>query len=823
MRLLWSLIFNGAFLLSCAQSNKAAIWGSVIEEDSQLPIVGAVVQVYQDSIFIQASNTNITGNFFFDHLAIGRYRLLIKMVGFQPYSLPHVQVTSGKSTHVHILLKEEALLTNEVTIRANAKESTINEMASVSARQFDIQETERYAGSRGDPARMASNFAGVVGADDARNDIVIRGNSPQSVLWRIDGIDLPNPNHFNIPGTAGGPVSIINNKYLGNSDFYTGAFPAEFGNSLAGVFDLKFRNGNNNKHEWNAQLGFLGTEIFGEGPLQFRHKRDSTLSKPSYLLSYRYSTLQLFEKMGVDIGTDAIPQYQDGAFRLNWPLANNNQIAFWGIVGSSGIDILISDQTSPDQRNIYGQNDRDQYFNSRMMSIGLSWSKNVGNRLLIKSNSAYTTDQVKAHHELVYRSLIQETYQLDSLRPILGYVFAQSKWTNHTSVQLKFNNKWLWRSGLTTHLNDWNHVDSLFQLETNEWSYRWNSSTYAIQSQPYTQIKWKPNSSWSLVLGLHANLMWLKPTQTHFLKNNLAPNQTDFSASWIEPRASIKYHCNPRHSLSLGIGRHSQMQAPYIYTYLLPSSKGDELWNRSIGPALSDQWVIGWQFIPKQQMRILVEGYIQRIHNVPIDVQPSSFSLLNSGAGFSRIFPPVLTNAGTGQNHGVELTVEHFFHQGWLWLFAASLFDATYRGSDGIKRNTDFNNKFAINAVLSKEWLIAKKTFFVVGTKITSTGGRWYGPANIDASNSAKELVYVDSLRNTLQFRNYFRWDAKVNFKINRPRKTHEIGLDMINLLATKNVLALTYAPNESNDPQKAIREEYQLGFLPLFYYKLDF
>lgn len=140
-------------------------------------------------------------------------------------------------------------------------------MATVSARSFTVEETSRYAGSLNDPSRMAANYAGVSSTSDARNDIIIRGNSPLGVLWRLNGMEIPNPNHFGSLGTTGGPVSILNNNLLDKSDFLTGAFPAEYGNALAGVFDLQMRSGNNEKTEFLGQVGFNGFELGAEGPI----------------------------------------------------------------------------------------------------------------------------------------------------------------------------------------------------------------------------------------------------------------------------------------------------------------------------------------------------------------------------------------------------------------------------------------------------------------------------------------------------------------------------------------------------------------------------
>ncbi|GAG13922.1 unnamed protein product, partial [marine sediment metagenome] len=267
-------------------------------------------------VLITWGTTDLEGYYRIENVPVGRYTVIVSILGYRQQVIPNIIVNSGKEVILHFEMEESVETMGEVVITAGRKTETINEMTSVSARTFAVEETERYAGSRGDPARMASNFAGVQGANDSSNDIVIRGNSPLGILWRFDGVNIPNPNHFGVSGTTGGPVGILNNKVLSNSDFMTGAFPAEYGNTIAGVFDLRMRHGNNEKHEFSAQFGFLGTEIMAEGPI-------SKENRSSYLFTYRYSTLAIFHLLGVNIGTDAVPKYQDMSFKLFFPTKNS--------------------------------------------------------------------------------------------------------------------------------------------------------------------------------------------------------------------------------------------------------------------------------------------------------------------------------------------------------------------------------------------------------------------------------------------------------------------------------------------------------------------
>ncbi len=295
------ILFSICFLLLpgfCYAQHSQVIKGKIVDKESKTPLIGVALSL-RDMGNSFGAVTDINGDFMISNVSVGKHTLTVNYLGYESIILNDILVTSAKEVVLPLEMEEAVVKIKEATI--TAKKEHINEMALISTKTFDVQETERYAGSRGDPARMASNFAGVQGGDDSRNDIIIRGNSPQGVLWRLEGVDIPNPNHFAIAGTTGGPVSILNNKTLANSDFYTGAFPAEYGDAVAGVFDINLRNGNKDRYEFTGQFGFLGTELLAEGPIN--QKRGS-----SYLFSYRYSTLQIFQSLNInpDFAVDKI-------------------------------------------------------------------------------------------------------------------------------------------------------------------------------------------------------------------------------------------------------------------------------------------------------------------------------------------------------------------------------------------------------------------------------------------------------------------------------------------------------------------------------------
>jgi len=799
MKRIWLLslivLFGNALT---AQVLTQTIRGKVVDEESKFPLEGVTVRLLSDTNGTTGTLTDLEGNFRLDKIPVGRHQLEFRYLGYEP-KLQGVELGSAREAVLQVEMSESVMISGEAIVKAKTSSGEPNnEMATISARSFTVDETDRYAGSRGDPSRMVSNYAGVQGANDARNDIVVRGNSPAGVLWRVEGIDIPNPNHFAIPGTSGGPVNIINNKMLANSDFYSGAFPAEFGNATAGVFDLKFRNGNNQKVESSFQFGFLGTELFVEGPLN--KKKGS-----SFIAGYRYSSLALFSALNFDIGTSAVPKYQDGGFKLSFPLKNNASISFWGFGGYSSIDILISEQ-DPEESDLYGENDRDQYFTSYMGVLGTTYSKSFNSSTFFRLSSALSSSSVKAKHEYLLYSANRDT--LYAKDPILQYTFRTSNWNTHAMVNHKFNPNLTLKAGIILDIENNYFQDSAKAVVFNgtdytlgPWQVRWDANNYGVLVRPYAQLRYKAGTRLVINGGLY--------TQYYSRSNTY---------SGFEPRAGLKYALNSKSNLSFGAGLHSQTQARYLYSYVQPGSTTPN--NAKMDFSKSIHTVLGYDVAIGKGTRLKFETYYQHLYSIPVSDTSSSFSLANTGSGFTRFFPGTLVNEGRGRNFGVEATLEHFFSKQFFFLLSASLFDAKYQGSDGIWRNTDFNGGYAVNFLLTKEFKIKKNSALQIGTKLTTVGGRYYSPADTAASNAVSELVGIDSLKNTLQTKPYFRMDLRISYKWNRPKVSHEFALDIVNVLNTENILSTTYAPGADGNN---IRFEYQLGFLPLFYYRLEF
>ena len=523
-----------------AQQVIQIVRGRIIDKESNKALVGSTVVVYKDSAILSQTVSDVNGEYRIPNVPIGEYTIKASYIGYLTSIVSKVVVNSAKEIIANFQLEESISSMKEVEV--HSEQNGKNEWSSGSTKHFSVEETNRYAGSRSDSARMVSNYAGVQGSDDSRNDIVIRGNSPLGMLWRYEGIDVPNPNHFAIIGNTGGPVSILNNKVLDNSEFYTGAFPAEYGNTIAGVFDIKMRNGNNEKHEFTVQYGLLGAEIMAEGPV-------SKKSGSSFLVAYRYSTLKMLQSLKVPLGTDAIPNYQDLSFKLNFPLKNGGNISIYSIGGFSNVNTIVSTYKDP-EKELYVQKDRDQYFSAGMNTTGISYVKPLSNKTYLKIILAYTTSRSRDHDHLVYRD---STFHVDSIVRKLGYKYIEDKLCANLFLNTKLNSHMSFKYGLQVNRYSFNMIDSNYNQLTYKFENQINYKGNAFLAQPYVEYKYKISEDFVFNAGVHGQFLTLN------------------GSSSIEPRGSIRWGFIPGQSISLSAGMHSQMQPTYNYFYHFPS------------------------------------------------------------------------------------------------------------------------------------------------------------------------------------------------------------------------------------------------------------
>jgi len=349
------------------------IKGLVIDKQSEQPLDGATVQLLNTETATGVI-TNFDGRFTLADVPLGRQQIRVSYIGYETLTIPNIEVTTGKDVILNISLLESFNTLDEVVVtNTTNQDKAINKLAKVSARQFGFEEVTRFSGGRSDVGRLAANFAGVSAPDDSRNDIVVRGNSPTGLLWRLEGIPIPSPNHFSTVGTTGGPVSALNPNLLKNSDFITSAFPAEYGNAIGGVFDLGFRTGNPDNYEYTLQTGiFTGLEAIAEGPLG--------TNKGSFVIAGRYSLVGL---LGVGAGgTSAVPNYNDVSFNIDFGKVNSGRLSIFGILGNSDIEFLGNDI---DENDLFAAEDENSFFESRFGVLGFKYNWTLGDNAYLRT------------------------------------------------------------------------------------------------------------------------------------------------------------------------------------------------------------------------------------------------------------------------------------------------------------------------------------------------------------------------------------------------------------------------------------------------------
>jgi len=774
-----------------AQTYTQTIRGKVLDADSKSTLPGATIVLLNSDTLI-GSTSDGDGKFRLDKIPVGRRALKITSIGYEETFINNIIVTSGKEVVLTIELREKIYTSAVVEVVAEKdKTKANNDLVTVSSRNFLAEETGRYAGSRGDPSKMVANYAGVSSGNDARNDIIVRGNSPLGVLWRMEGIDIPNPNHFSAQGSTGGPISMLNNNILGNSDFLTGAFPAEYGNKTAAVFDIKLRNGNNEQNEYTGSLGINGVELGAEGPI-------SKKNGSSYLINYRYSTLEVFNKLGIRFGVSASPEYQDISYKVNVPTTKAGIFTLWGIGGKSKLTLLDSERKATDWSYITGG--QDLVFATSMGATGVSHLYFFNSKTSGKLSLSVSGTDLDASVDTI--SPVDQSSFLDRKNKSTEANFI----ANYT-VSKKINAKNLIKLGATYQTIYFNAESYSYSNDYGKYIYDLNvKKSTADLIQGFAHWQFRPTDKITINSGVHYQ---------NFLLNK---------TSAIEPRLGLRFQVSKKQNISLGYGMHSQMQPTiyYFYETYIPTTDSYFRSNRNLDLSKSQHAILSYDFNFAKDYRLKLEGYYQYIYNVPVQKNyQSSFSMINVGNALEGI-PLVdsLENKGDGENIGIEFTFEKFFNKHFYYLATVSLYQSKYKGSNGAEHHTSYDGGYVLNALAGYEFNLGKNKnrALSVDLKFTQAGGNRYTPIDIEKSKIYGEAVYIDEEAFSKQLKDYSRFDIKVSYKTNRKRTSQSIFLVVENIFDTKNIL------RESYDPvSQKVQQEYQLGLFPYFGYKIEF
>ncbi len=777
------ILFIFITLNSSAQEHPLQnIRGTIIDKTSQSPLPGANITIITTDPVMGAA-TDVNGNFIIRDVPTGRHSIQVSFIGYKTVMLDNQIVAGGKELVLRVEMEEVPMMGREVEIVARQrKDQPVNPMALISARSFTIDETMRYAGSYGDPARMAANYAGVVSSRDNRNDLVIRGNSPFSTRYRVDGMEILNPNHFGATGTSGGPVTVLNTNLMANSDFLTGAFPAEYGNAISGIFDIHYRDGNSQRREFWGQLGFNGMEFGAEGP--FIKDRNAT-----YLAAYRYSFTSLLEAMGVKLPESA--DYQDLSLKMNLPVKNGGVFSVTATGGKSRIRLKESDLEQ--EKWMFDTHGEDLKTKSSLGAIGVS-------HLYFFNPTTRIRTQLYATYSGIETSL--DTFDL-TVQPFrwAGENSSETKFSGNVGLMKKFNARNDMETGLSYEHYFVSFADS--QYVHHEYIYHTDTAGNMGLLRAFAEFRHRFGQKITSTFGIHFQYLTLNDSYS------------------LEPRLGFRWDLATNGALNAGFGMHSQAVPLMMYFTQgqLPDGRYQKT-NLSLDFMRSIHAILGYDWLVTEQLRFKAEAYYQYLYDAPVKQGIPQYSSLNEGVDYYIMRYDSLVSMGKGTNYGLDLTLERFLHRNYYFLFTASVFRSFYRGYDDERRSTAFDNRFVLNTVGGYELPVGRyrNRFLIAGLRVTWTGGRPYVPYDVEKTVATGQVQYDWKKAYSVRFEDYLRGSLRLGFRRNI---SHANMLLFIDLQYRSNY---TYVDLYRIDVATGeIVQGYKMGFYPIATWRIQF
>jgi hypothetical protein len=771
-------LFFAFVLTSVFAQSTSTIRGTVIDAASNQPIAFASVVLLKTTPLTGAT-TDETGAFSVNNIPVGRYDVQVTVVGYEPTMVREVAVGSGKQTFLTIHLREDITVLNEVGVRPRVnKDQPLNTMATVSAKMLSVEEAKRYAGGFDDPARLASAMAGVAG-NMGDNGIIVRGNAPKFLQWRMEGVEIPSPNHFgDLNYLGGGILTALSSQMLANSDFLTGAFPAGYNNALSGVFDVAMRTGNNQKRESTIQLGIVGLESASEGPFKKG-------GRSSYLYNYRYATLALLKPL-LPEDAESIT-YQDLSFKLNFPTLKAGTFSVWGMGFRDGASAKPKKDRGDWQ---YPDDNEDNVIRQSTGVVGLGHT-------YVFDDNAYWKTTIAATANAVDWTAQKLTNELE-LKPYSK--IANTNWNVLVSTYLnkKFSARHTNRTGLM--INNM-HYDLLL------------NKAPSPGNLPQEIVKATGQST--LLSGYSSSSVYL----TDRLVMNAGINAQLFTLNnqyTLEPRLGLRQQLDANHAIGLAYGLHSRLEKLNYY-FNNSLTTGEKAVNQNLGFSKAHHLVFSYNWAISDLIHLKIEPYYQRLFSIPV-IRDSSFSFINLQSDL--FFASKLQNTGLGRNYGVDLMLERYMSKGYYYLLSGSLFKAEYRGGDGIWRNSRFNRQYVANVLVGKEWAMGKNKQNTLGlnTRFSYQGGNWYSPVNEAASIKAQSVVYDETRAYTLQSDPLLHVHFTAIYRINKKRRASEFALKILNLTQQADFRGHLF-----NRLANRVDKELPVLSIPNLSYKLEF
>ncbi len=772
--------------------------GTVTDAISGEKLIGATVKVVETGT---GSVVDLEGNFRIDIPRSGRYTLETSYVGYEPNVMKEVLVAGVKEVVIDIQLRENNTELTEVVVRPRVnKEATVNPAVLTGGVMLSMEEASRFAGGYNDPARLVMSFAGISGEADG-SGLSIHGNAPERMQYRIEGVEVFTPNHFNDTWNAGyGLVSALNSNVIGNSDFFTSTFNANYNNALSGVFDVKMRTGNNAKHENILQIGTVSEELTLEGPI-------SRKSNSSYIVNYRYGFTSLVDKLNL-IDTDgAHVDFQDFSAKLMFP---TKRAGTFSVFGLGFYDTTWDERMNlEDTHSAYDASDNDAKL--AQLLVGVSHKIHLGNKWTWRTTAAYNMQHLK--NDIYYYGLERSAEGFIS-QP-LAYEEPERKYL--FSIQKVNEDRLLFNTELSKQVTDrW-----LIQLG-GEYSHRFFNLAYKSVDQLYAPVSTmheytKMKDDTGLANIFCQNLV--RVSNNFSLSAGIAGNyfllSKDFS---VEPRASLKWEPDEKNSFSMGYGLHSMIEKLDAYFY---RNADGNLTNKDLGLTKAHHLHATYVHKLNSNLTLRMNAYYEYGFDTPVGIDGSTYCVTNRYFFYTD---EPLVNKGNTRNYGGDITLEHYMNRGFFGQTNFSLYKSQYRGVDKVWRNQLYDRGFMFKILGGKEWMIGKN-MLNVSVKYSIQGGLRYTPidveqmrANIAAGIIDDNPIYKDNEAFSQRFDPSGIVDLTISYKINRRHVSHTFAFEGLNILQTETPLYQRFDLGTLD-----VRTDKSGLSLPNIFYRLDF
>jgi len=770
------------------QSITQTLRGEVRDASNFTPVSGVRVNLRATTAADSfATKTLEKGKFQIENVPVGRYIVRFSKEGYEHYIISDYKIDAGKEAILEISFQPTVYEGGEVLITGQNE----REFDRPSVHLLKVEDTKKLAASFFDPARVAASFSGVVQTDNQSNNLIVRGNSPNGIRWRLEGVDIANPNHLPNAGTfsdrislSGGGQIILSTQLLANSVFTKGAFSAQYGDALSGVFDMRLRAGNNEQNEFTLQAGLIGIDLAAEGPI-------SKKQGSSFLVNYRYSFTGLLSTMGVTFGGEDI-RFQDLAFNLSFPTEN---AGYFTVFGMGGLSSNVFTGARVDTAIQEGKDRFDIDFRSATGTVGMTHRISLGKKTSLRSVLAASSISSTRNGEFIED--LQAPPRLVEEDQLTQTIVSLSSILSH-----QFNEKLYLKGGFYLTHQENELLNTFSPLEEDTLIIRASNNGNTQLVQPFATVNFRPSSWLSMDLGLHAQYLTLNGSFA------------------LEPRLNFHFAFSNRHHLSLAYGLHSQQQLPQVYFTRLNQGGESIFPNRDLGFTRAHHLIMSYQFRYSEKLSFRLEPYYQELFNVPVVPDLNRpISTLNLIEGIIR---DSLVNAGRGRNYGVEFSANRYLSDRFYTIISGSLYESEYTGFDSVWRDTRFNGNYAVAISLGYEYdritRKGKNKVFGANLRIIQAGGLLLQPVDSLASLEQQRTVYDTSQGFTERLQDQFRVDVGISFKRNKSKTTRTFSIDIQNLTNNQPVAFRVF-----DIAEQQVVDRLRFGLFPVASYRLEF